>query len=74
MVTWGRVCFSAAGGFDSGCSFLAARLNRLVWGEAGRVEAMVAWGRVCFSVAGGFDSGCSFLAARLNRLQGREVG
>ena len=33
MVAWGRVCFSAAGGFDSGSSFLAARLNRLVWGK-----------------------------------------
>ena len=33
MVAWGRVCFSAAGGFDSGSSFLAARLNRLVRGK-----------------------------------------
>ena len=33
MVAWGRVCFSSAGGFDSGSSFLAARLNRLVRGK-----------------------------------------
>ena len=33
MVAWDRVCFSAAGGFDSGSSFLAARLNRLVRGK-----------------------------------------
>ena len=29
FVVWGRVCFSVSCGFDSGRSFLAARLNRL---------------------------------------------
>ena len=67
-------------GFDSGCSFLAARLNRL--GErwklveptcerqrAGRVETVVTVVGVWLSgVSGGFDSGRSFFAARLNQL------
>ena len=71
------------GGFDSGCSFLAARLNRLVFPKlveptcerqrVGRVETVVrvsgGSGVGCVvRVSGGFDSGCSFLAARLNRL------
>jgi len=67
-------------GFDSGCSFLAARLNQL--GErwklveptcerqrAGRVETVVTVVGVWLpGVSGGFDPGCSFFAARLDRL------
>ena len=71
-------------GFDSGCSFLAARLNQL--GErwklveptcerqrAGRVETKVQvsgdlWSGFGYRMQGGFDSGRSFFAARLNQL------
>ena len=65
------------GGFDSGCSFLAARLNRLVFPKlveptrerkrVGRVETVVrvvgVLGRVCRSGAGGFDSAVRFAHA-----------